>query len=415
MMEASMPISHSNKPSFIVQTLGHFDVHREGRSLVMSSPGSKKIWELYKFMLTHRDRNFTPESLLDHLWVSEEYSDPRGTLRRQMHRLRQTLAEDEDKGTEKTLIFSNGYYHWNQKIDVQVDTDLFEDYIRWGDLSKSEDPVKALCLYRQSLDLYHGDYLPDCADQHWVFPVRNHYRRLYSSTVLKAIELLKVRGEYDDVLPMCRKAIQIDIYEEVFHLSLMEALLVQGERKQALEHYEHITAFYYREMGIKPSVAMRELYKKLLKTKETIDSGHNLYDELESGVTLENAFYCDPEVFRSIYELERRRSQRSGVSFSIGVLTLQPMKGYTFSQEELRMKQLKEDLMERLRKGDTFTQWNGQQLVVLLPGVDATLTEKVLTRVLGFEGKIGEASISQITHLTSEPQMSHEILREVGK
>lgn len=83
-----------------VYTLGRFEVVRDGISLIMNSAGSKKIWELFKFMLTHKDRSFTPESLMDHLWVSEEYSDPRSTLRKQMHRLRKTLGEDGIDGDE---------------------------------------------------------------------------------------------------------------------------------------------------------------------------------------------------------------------------------------------------------------------------------------------------------------------------
>ena len=57
--------------NIMVYTLGKFDVIKDDNSLMMSSAGSKKIWELYKFMLTHRDRAFTPETLMDQLWVSE--------------------------------------------------------------------------------------------------------------------------------------------------------------------------------------------------------------------------------------------------------------------------------------------------------------------------------------------------------
>lgn len=93
-----------------VYTLGRFDVIKDGCSLIMNSAGSKKIWELFKFMLTYRDRSFTPESLMDQLWVSEEYSDPRSTLRKQMHRLRKALGEDSSDENENTILFNNGYY-----------------------------------------------------------------------------------------------------------------------------------------------------------------------------------------------------------------------------------------------------------------------------------------------------------------
>ena len=156
----------SENSKFIVYTLGRFDVIKDGNSLVMSSSGSKKLWELYKFMLTHRDRSFTPETLMDQLWVSESYSDPRSTLRRQMHRLRQSLLEEDAKENFNTIHFTNGYYKWNELLEYEIDVDLFESLIRQGDVCTVTAPQNALGYYLEALSYYYGDYLPDCFDQH---------------------------------------------------------------------------------------------------------------------------------------------------------------------------------------------------------------------------------------------------------
>lgn len=389
-----------NHPIFIVSTLGRFDVTKDGNSLVRASSGSKKIWELYKFMLSHRDRSFTPESLMDQLWISEEYNDPRSTLRRQMHRLRQALLEDDCKESEKTLLFSSGYYKWNEHAGLQLDAKVFEDLIRQGDALKDSSAELALEAYQAALNLYHGDYLPDCVDQHWVFPIRNHFRRQFVRTVLNVIELLKDFRDGDGILSLCQNAIQIDIYEEAFHLNLMEALLNKGEQKQFLEHYEYITGFYYREMGIKPSAEMRSLYKRMLKSpSETRRS--SLADTLEADLVLENAYFCDFEVFKSIYELERRRSQRSGSGFCIGVLTVPETMGYSASQGELQMNHLRTHLMEGLRQGDTFSRWTDRQFVVLLAGVDAEMAQRVLMRVIG-ENAASDVVIDQVTYISTQ-------------
>ncbi|GAB6107435.1 BTAD domain-containing putative transcriptional regulator [Fusibacter bizertensis] len=395
------PVEQHN-PVFIIQTLGKFDILKDGSSLVSSSAGSKKIWELYKFMLTHRDRVFTPESLMDQLWVSESYSDPRSTLRRQMHRLRQSLLEENEKDNAKTLLFTNGYYKWNDQLNIDIDIENFEQLIKEGDAKKNSTPQFALNDYLEALSLYDGDYLPDCIDQHWVFSIRNHYRRLYLKTVVSATELLKIERRYDDIITLCQKAINIDIYEEAFHLNLMEALMHKNQQKQALEHYEYITGFYYHEMGLKPSVEMRTLYKRLLQTNEPIQSQDSLVEALEHDLIIENAFYCEPDTFKSIYELERRRSQRSGNTFSVGVINATPIRGYSQSQEDLRISHLKQHLMEKLRKGDTFSQWNESQFMVLLPGVDSVLMKRVLTRILDTFPKNEAIVIHQIKELHSD-------------
>lgn len=390
-------------PNIMIYTLGKFDVIKDGKSLMMSSAGSKKIWELYKFMLTHRDRAFTPETLMDQLWVSESYNDPRSTLRRQMHRLRQSLIEEDASDFDKSIQFSNGYYKWNDGLPVSIDVDHFEKLIKHGDTVKTYSPKEALDAYKEALSLYHGDYLPDCYDQHWIFAVRNHYRRLYLRTVLNTIELLKESAFYDEIIKICQKAIQIDVYEEPFHLHYMDALLHKNDQKQALEHYEYITGFYYHEMGLKPSTEMKSLYKRLLQTHEPKTSDQSFFNSLESDEPIENAFYCDPHVFKSIYELERRRSQRSGASFSIGEIKVNPINNYSPSQEDLRVYRLKQHLLEHLRKGDSFTLWNDANFVVLLPGVDSPLMEKVLRRILDSYPMNESLNIDQIKHLSFDP------------
>ncbi len=362
---------------YTIRALGQFDVVKGDVSLVMSASSSKKLWELYKFLLVHRDRKFTPEALIDQVWVSESYSDPRSTLRSQMHRLRGILKEN---GTE-SILYLNGYYQWNPEISVSVDLDAFEEHVRKG-ASALDDSDVALDHYLKALELYEGDCLPDLVSQHWIFSIRNYYRRLYLQTVEKTVALLSAKAEYDTIVKVCQDAVQIDVYEEIFHIHLMKALLAKGLQKDALVHYEQITGFYYREMGLKPSDEMRALYKLLLQVHPTIQSDSGLSDLFETDKVLENAFYCEQEVFKSIYELERRRCERSGADFSIAVLSVDPIPGYTFAQNELRINQLKQHLLTHLRKGDSFTRWNDTQFAVLLLGVNNELMQKVMKRIL---------------------------------
>ena len=205
------------------------------------------------------------------------------------------------------------------------------------------------------------------------------------------------------------KAIQIDVYEEPFHLHYMEALLHNKDQKQALEHYEYITGFYYHEMGLKPSTEMKLLYKRLLQTHAPKTSEQSFFNTLESEESIENAFFCEPHVFKSIYELERRRSQRSGASFSIGEIHVTPVKNFTPSQEDLRVYRLKQHLLEHLRKGDSFTLWNEANFVVLLPGVDYNLMEMVLKRVLDSYPMHESLEIAHIKHLSFDQPQSRYV------
>lgn len=128
---------------------------------------------------------------------------------------------------------------------------------------------------------------------------------------------------------------------------------------------------------------------------------NNFCDELEKDVSYDNAFYCEPEVFKSIYELERRRSQRQNTCFSVAVITVNPIKGYTYSQNEMRMNKIKQQLLNNLRKGDTVTCWNYRQFAVLLPGVDGELSEKILKRIVDPDKDDVSFLINQVDKLPS--------------
>lgn len=383
-----------------IYTLGKFDILENGQSLVMANAASKKIWELYKFMLTHRDQIFTPEALLDQLWVSESYNDPRGTLRRQMHRLRQALDESADDAC--TIVFSNGYYRWSDEAETyEIDADLFERNVNAALNHETEGNVEAaLNAYLNAIELYKGDYLPDLIDNHWVFSVRYHYRRVYLKAVIGAVKLLRQLNNFDAIISICNRAMKIDVYEEPFHIYYMEALASKGDFKQALEHYEHITGFFYREMGIKPSEDFKVLYKKLLQNNK----GGSISDVLMEDEAIENAFYCEVEVFKSIFELERRRCERSGDPFTVGVLEVP--KG-RFAAESQWLLPLKQYLMNTLRKGDALTQWSAHQLAVLLPGVDAPLFEKVITRVLSHFDESVKVEITQVSEKLPVERKAH--------
>lgn len=387
----------------VIKTLGGFNVIKDNVSMTQSSAGAKKIWELYKFMLTYRDKSYTPESLLDQLWITEEYADPRSTLRRQMHRLRKTLGEEQIE--EQSIIYSNGYYRWNHLITVEIDTDVFTNYVKQGDSLYTNMPEEALKYYLKAIDLYEGDYLPGCIDQHWVFPYRNQLRRSYLQVVSKTIELLRDDNDHDRILDICQKAIHIDIYEERFHVNLMEAMLALGNHRLAFDHYDHISSFYEREMGLKPSEDMRHLYKRLLRSQQTLSSEESLFETLESDTLIENAFFCEPEVFKSIYELERRRSERARSDFSIAVLTIPSISTDRYSQKEARINRLIQHLMKHLRKGDTLTRWATEQVVVLLPGVNDDTIKMIIHRVLRMEDEFLKVTLNQVKHLiaTSNP------------
>jgi DNA-binding SARP family transcriptional activator len=69
----------------------------------------------------------------------------------------------------------------------------------------------------------------------------------------------------------------------------MKALTAINRKKDALAHYDEITSFYYREMGLKPSEDFKNLYKLLVSTVPQRDT-EDFIASLTAPETFENAF-----------------------------------------------------------------------------------------------------------------------------
>src|SRR5690606_35822562 len=92
-------------------------------------------------------------------------------------------------------------------------------------------------------------------------------RSLWESRVLAALETLVEReaaeDRWDDALELCRKALAIDGFGELFHRWTMTAHWERGERTRALAHYHAFSKMLERELGVAPEAATAALYERL--------------------------------------------------------------------------------------------------------------------------------------------------------
>jgi two-component SAPR family response regulator len=95
-------------------TLGEFDIKADGKSLLKDSSRMYKIYRLFEYFLTFRNKKLLPETIIDNLLSDSESDDPKNMLRTQIFRLRKVISsvipEGEDGEQYLNLSFTNGYY-----------------------------------------------------------------------------------------------------------------------------------------------------------------------------------------------------------------------------------------------------------------------------------------------------------------
>jgi len=390
-----------------IETLGRFVVRCDQRILTSEARSSKKIWTLFMYLLTYRQKSLLPEVIVDHLWPEANFENPRGLLRTQMHRLRKLMNIDTAEDGSSIICFDNGAYYWNPDIQYQIDVDIFESMSADAREMSASDPQGAVQLYMRSLEYYQGDYLPECSGEDWVIPAKMFYRRLFMNDVMEICQLLTEMKQYNKVLNVCEKAMFLEPAEETFHLIYLKTLLKIGKIKEAQHHYQYVTSLQYRELGIAPSASMKSIYHQI-----TTHQIPELLPKNASEKPPDTAFYCHPTVFESIYQLEKRKCERNGTCNQLCIITWKPNEAdqTRASLEETEMS-IKNDLLHHLRRSDALTRLSDRRFAALFPGLTTGQTKLLIDRLIDyFNDENNELGI-QMT-ITIQPQMGESVYEE---
>ena len=362
-------------------TLGKFQVKRGEELLSHDTSRSSRVWELFKYLLANRHRGIVPELALEDLWPDQEYNDPRGAMRALIFRLRKSLSSSSND----YIQYYQGTYYWNPDNKCWLDIEEFEKLIQnAGELTETT-PNDAEKMLFDAIQLYNGEFLPESFYSQWSIPIRNRYHSLCLQASLDLIELLNKRDDYAAIINICEKLLITHPYEEEINLYYLEALLHEGRTQQAQNHYTYICKKFYQDLGIKPSIEIQNIMQSY--NKGNISSLNELQNQLIENTESVGAFVCSSEVFKEIYQLERRRGERLGIVIFLALITMNiNAESIESASIELYMNNLEKYLVFCLRKGDVIARWANNQYVLMLPGMTVEQGEKVMQRIsIGYD------------------------------
>ncbi|HHZ02829.1 MAG TPA: hypothetical protein GX396_07850 [Tissierellia bacterium] len=379
-------------------TLGEFDIRSQGKSILIGSSRTYKIFKLFEYFLTFRNKKLLPETIIDNLLTDSESHDPKNMLRTQIFRLRKVInsliPEGEDASKFLNISFNNGYYCLEIGENIVIDIDEFENFIEQGD----NETCKEISMeyYQKAIDLYKGLYLSDNAYEVWLVPTRNYYHRLFLKTLYKYIEILKGNQEYEKIVTLCEETLLIEPYEERIHIEMMEALLKLGQGKAAANHYDHALNMLEKELDAKPSQRFIDFIKKIQSNSShksdlnIIDIKRNLEEEIPLG-----AMSCSIDYFKFLFNLQKRKALRNNQHDYLCILTINREDYGQFNNKGL--KDILKVLERSLRKGDAFAQWNENQVLILLHDVKEDGIETVKERLLNNIREYARISLNSIS------------------
>lgn len=343
---------------------------------------SRKGITLMQNLILNEGQQVPNYRLLSMLWPDEKSSNPENALKTLVSRVRATLNQ-LSPGMGSCIVADRGAYHWENLPGMTVDVYEIEEIFRLLATCKDDAQLRR-GLSKRLLELYKGDLLVNAEQNEWVLARATAMHSRYMAAVYAYVDLLKIQEDHQEIVNVCRTALDVDNFDDRLHMDLMSALIKTNRNNEALIQYKHVMHLHYRYLGIQPSEDMQEFYKQIVNAGKTLEFNlESICSELRESGEQRGAFVCEYAVFKEIFNLQMRNLERLGSTMFLAVIMVSNINGQpmdTIKQENI-MSGLLELLKQNLRKGDTITHFSPTILALLLPTVNYTTGNIVMERV----------------------------------
>lgn len=364
-----------------IQMMDTFAIYINERKIDLLVNKSRKGASLVQFLISHRGRPVPNNKLLSTLWSEETSSNPENALKTLVSRLR-TLLNQISPELGSCLVADRGSYHWECLPGMTVD--LYEiDQILERLEDKDLPEAEQMQLYGTLMGYYSGDMLQSSEHNEWAVVEAAKLHERYVNAVLAYIELLKRKGMHKDIISVCRRALEVDNFDDHLHIELMMALIHMNRSGEALQQYKHVVEMNYRYLGVQPSEELQEFYKQIVTAGKTLDFNlQAIRNELREN-DKRKAYVCEYAVFKEIYNLQMRNLERMGTSMFLAIIMIRPYNEQVLDniRQNCIMNGLLQILCDNLRKGDIITRFAPALYALLLPTVNYATGNMVMERI----------------------------------
>ena len=246
-------------PALSVRLFGQLSLCYEDKALEDFIPGKAK--ELFCYLLTHRQRAITRESLATILWQDCTTEHSKQYLRKALWQLQRGLGKFA-QSAEVILHVDSEWVSLNSKAEIWFDVEEFERICAPAQNSSWWIHNCRPAELRASLNLYRGDLMEGWYED-WCLYERERLQNIYLDVLNRFLVHCEAHGEYEEGMDYGARILRCDRAHEVAHQHLMRILYLAGDRAGALRQYERCAAALKEELAVQPSERTRELYGQI--------------------------------------------------------------------------------------------------------------------------------------------------------
>ena len=226
-----------------------------------ASLGGPKQRTLLAYLLLHRNEAIPREVLIDALWPEDPPATAAHALDVYVSRLRKSLGGDglfETRGGSVRVNVS----------DESVDAACFEQLVDAA--RRAEAPAGRLAALEQALALWRGRALADLLDEPALRPERERLEEERLGAEEERFEAMLALGRHGEAIGALQALTSEHPLRERPRRLLMLALYRAGRQNEALEVYRNFRRLLSDELGLEPSLELRELEAAILRQDQTL-------------------------------------------------------------------------------------------------------------------------------------------------
>lgn len=244
-----------------IQALGALRVTVGEITLTRTHWRSRRALRLFGFLLTQRFRWVPRDAILEAIWPEADPDRARNNLRQTVHLLRAILEPKAVGGDAPHYITSRDDALRLQPGEAYgYDVEAFERLLAEAEkLRRTGTPAKAEACLTQAIELYGGDFLAESPYEEFAVAEREELRERLRRAMRQRLALCAAARRWEDAIPLCRRALAMDPFDEEICAHLLRAHIQLGHRHEALTAYHDYERMLVREMGVLPSARMRAL------------------------------------------------------------------------------------------------------------------------------------------------------------
>jgi len=237
-----------------IQTLGRFEVRKDGLPLAFKGKAPHMILLLLKTLVSCGPDGAREEQLADMLWPNADGDAADKTLEISLYRLRKLL------GGNHTIHVSEGHVRLSSEY-CRTDAHVFEELLEEAQRCHSSVTHEASVRFDRAVSLYRGHFLEGSSES-WILAHRQRLRDKYLRAVIRLGNMHEEAQRFDEAAALYEQGLASETWAEALYRGGMRCHLARGRRAETVAMYRRCQQHLLTAFGVRPSEETEALFRQ---------------------------------------------------------------------------------------------------------------------------------------------------------